>query len=143
MRGKLALFHPTLDAFGGAEVLLASQAQSLRARGYDVCIVTRAWDRRRWSEHPEGIEMRFGRARPLVDALSAWSTLGRFRREAERAARLLVDRDVVMATNFPCNAELGSLELRARRVWYCNEPNRERYVVEANPYLFARMRGGR
>lgn len=138
-RKRLAFFHPTFAVFGGAELLLASQAQHMRRMGHDVCVVTDSWDRSRWEGPLEGISLRFANARTFTDTLRELDEETRTRLRGERACRSMLDRDIVVAMNFPCNAQLGASDLAAKKVWYCNEPPREHHLVEANPRLYGHL----
>src|SRR5437762_13735750 len=89
---KLGFFHPSFASIGGAEVLVEAQARELRNRDFDVCVVTRAWEPRPWTPRFEGISVRFVPRISIVDAMRG--PIGRMRKEAERAASVLADRQV-------------------------------------------------
>jgi glycosyltransferase involved in cell wall biosynthesis len=141
MSAKIGLFHPSFAKLGGAEILLASQATSLRRRGFDVCVVSRSREPKGRSSGLDGVSVRLLRRNRLRDALSG--AVERLEREALRAAEALRDRDVVMAMNFPSSAELGAAEMTAKKVWYCNEPYRDYHWIDANPRLSTQVISGR
>jgi len=132
---RLAFFHPTLRNFGGAELLLVAQAQHMRSVGHDVCVVTDALERSRWDGLLDDLAIQLVEPRTFADILKELGPEARMRLRGERAVRSMQDRDIVVAMNFPCNAQLGSSDLAAKKVWYCNEPPREHHFVEANPRL--------
>jgi glycosyltransferase involved in cell wall biosynthesis len=131
----VALFHPAFRLLGGAEILVATQAQYLRSSGTDVRVATLAFESR-FESLLEGVTVRVAERAPWLD---------RFRSEAERMVRavprvdaLLADCRTVMAVNFPCNALLGASSTRARKLWCCTEPSRQWHLVATSPHLHAR-----
>ena len=136
---QLAIFHPKFGTLGGAEVLAAAEARALREAGIDARIVTGEVDDERWGARLEGIPVDVFRQRSL-DRLVAWTKVGRLRLHARRARPLLAKADVVIAHNYPCNAMLGALPLRALRLWQVNEPPRTLHLEATIPVLAARAR---
>jgi glycosyltransferase involved in cell wall biosynthesis len=133
---RVGFLHPKLKSVGGAESLIASQAQYLRDRGSSVCVVSGGWDAR-WPRLLDGIALRRLPAPDLRDWLT--SRTERLRRSVPRAEELLRDCDVAIAHNFPSCAVLGRATTPRLRVWYCNEPHRRLHLAEANPRLYQRV----
>ena len=128
---KLAIIHPSFLGVGGAEILALSQARCLRDLGFDVRIVTCAVDKSRWQDQFDGLS---------VDLIGAYDRLdwlgGRevwVARRTRRLSRTLAEVDVAIAHNYPMSRVLGNATTPARKVWYCNEPNREIHLIAANP----------
>jgi glycosyltransferase involved in cell wall biosynthesis len=136
---RVALFHPSFAVSGGAEILIATQASALAAKGLDLRLVTMAFDADRWASRLAGVDVRIYPKRHWMDALMPWDRIGKIRRRALMAAPHLRDRDVVLAYNFPTNDMLGFLDLPVRTIWQCNEPPRGLHMREANPILSARV----
>jgi glycosyltransferase involved in cell wall biosynthesis len=133
---RVGFLHPKLKGVGGAESLIASQAQYLRDSGSSVCVVSGGWDER-WPRALRGIALRRIPSPDLGDWLTGRVT--RLRRSVPRVAALLQDCDVAIAHNFPSCAVLGSATTPRLRVWYCNEPHRRLHLAEANPRLYERV----
>lgn len=136
---RLGIFHPAFDAVGGAELLVAAQAQFFRAQGAAPEIVTLGFDHDRWAERLSGIPVQTLQKRHWTDPLFGWSRLAKLRRRGRRASRALQPYDLVIAHNFPASAMLGAADLRGRKIWQCNEPPRGIHMREANPMLTARL----
>lgn len=136
---KLAIFHPGFGAVGGAELLAATQARYCTARGHIVKLVTLALDPVRWRDELAGVPVTVIPRRRWTDVGTAWSRVAKLERRAARAAPAFDGCDLVLAHNYPCSAMLGTLELRARTAWQCNEPRRDLHVRDANPHLTARV----
>lgn len=132
---RVGFFHPKFNRVGGAENLIVAQAQYLRERGLDVSIISRFHAPARWREHLEGLERREFRAQPIHWHDFFRSPARRLEKNIPEAAAVLSDCDLVIAHNFPCCALLGAAAIRGKRVWYCNEPHRQLYLVTANPRL--------
>lgn len=136
---RLALFHPSFDLSGGAEFLIASQAQGLRSAGHEPHLVTMGYDAARWQHRLEGIPVSVFPKRHWLDLLTPWDRVGKIKRRAQGARPFLVPHDLVLAYNFPCSDMLGWLDLPGRKVWQCNEPPRGLHMRESNPVLAARV----
>lgn len=135
---RLGVFHPAFETVGGAEILVAAEAQHYRLQGVAPEIVTLGFDPDRWAGRLEGIPVRLIQKRHWSDLLFGWGRAAKLRRRGLRAAKVLRDYDLVVAHNFPANAMLGAAPIRARKVWQCNEPPRGIHRREANPALTAR-----
>jgi glycosyltransferase involved in cell wall biosynthesis len=140
---RLGIFHPAFEAVGGAELLVAAQAQHFRAQGAGPEIVTLAFDEGRWSERLAGIPVHAVQKRHWSDPLYGLGRLAKLRRRGLRAAEALKDYDLVIAHNFPSSAMLGAAPIRGRKIWQCNEPPRSIHLREANPALTARLAASR
>ncbi|WP_243321744.1 glycosyltransferase family 4 protein [Geothrix sp. SG200] len=136
---RLGVFHPAFETVGGAELLVAAQAQHFRSQGAAPEIVTLGFDADRWGERLAGIPVRTVEKRHWTDALYGWSRMAKLRRRGLRAAAALKPYDLVIAHNFPSSAMLGAAPIRARKIWQCNEPPRGIHRREANPALVARV----
>jgi len=136
---RLGIFHPAFETVGGAELLVAAQAQHFRSQGAAPEIVTLGFDAARWGARLEGIPVHTVQKRHWTDPLHGWTRLAKLRRRGLRAARALRDYDLVIAHNFPSSAMLGAAPIRARKVWQCNEPPRGIHMREANPALTTRL----
>lgn len=142
---RLGVFHPAFETVGGAELLVAAQAQHFRSQGAAPEIITLGFDADRWGERLARIPVHTVEKRHWTDALYGWSRMAKLRRRGLRAAAALKPYDLVIAHNFPSSAMLGAAPLRARKIWQCNEPPRGIHRREANPTLVARVlaSGGR
>ncbi|HEY3269630.1 MAG TPA: glycosyltransferase family 4 protein [Geothrix sp.] len=142
---RLGVFHPAFETVGGAELLVAAQAQFFRAQGAAPEIVTMGFDEARWGSRLAGIPVHTVQKRHWSDVLYGWSRLAKLRRRGMRAAKALKGYDLVIAHNFPASAMLGAAPIHARKVWQCNEPPRGIHRRDANPVLTARVlaTGGR
>ncbi|MFT5285141.1 MAG: glycosyltransferase involved in cell wall biosynthesis [Planctomycetota bacterium] len=136
---RIVLFHPAFLEPGGAEFLCINQAQRLAARGFEVRVVTFAYDAKRWAKEFNGIELVAVRKRSWKDSVLGWNRGTKLKYRGRRAARFLQDADVIVAHNSPCNLMLGSQSLSARRIWQCNEPPRNLHRRLANPRLTERV----
>lgn len=142
---RLGVFHPAFETVGGAELLVAAQAQHFRNQGAAPEIVTLGFDEARWGERLAGIPVHTVEKRHWTDLLHGWSKLTKLRRRGLRVAKVLKSFDLVIAHNFPSSAMLGAAPIQARKIWQCNEPPRGIHRSEANPALMARVvaTGGR
>ena len=136
---RLGIFHPSFETVGGAELLVAAQAQYFRTQGIPPEIVTFGFDATRWEKNLEGAPIRLIQKRHWTDAFSGWSRLAKLRRRGRRAAGVLKDYDLVIAHNFPASAMLGAARIKARKIWQCNESPRGIHMRMANPVLTARV----
>lgn len=136
---RLVLFHPSFETIGGAELLAAEQALHLKAEGHKVRLATLAFDSDRWRERLGNLPVDVIPKRHWTDLFRAWSRMAKLKARGKRAARFLGDSDVVLAYNHPCNAMLGVVSIKGRKVWQCNEPPRGLHMREANPYLYKRV----
>jgi glycosyltransferase involved in cell wall biosynthesis len=136
---RLGIFHPAFEAVGGAELLVAAQAQHFRAQGAGPEIVTLGFDEARWSERLAGIPVRTVLKRHWSDPLYGLGRLAKLRRRGLRAAEALKPYDLVIAHNFPASAMLGAAPIQSRKIWQCNEPPRSIHMRNANPALAARL----
>jgi glycosyltransferase involved in cell wall biosynthesis len=136
---RLGIFHPSFETVGGAELLVAAQAQHFRAQGAAPEIVTLGFDEARWGARLAGIPIHTVKKRHWTDPLYGWSRLAKLRRRGIRASQALKSYDLVIAHNFPSSAMLGAAPIRARKIWQCNEPPRGIHMREANPALAARL----
>jgi glycosyltransferase involved in cell wall biosynthesis len=135
---RLGFFHPKFKGVGGAENLIAAQANYLKRQGHEICLVSHVSDLPRWQAAFGGVTLRDFEAFGWRDWYLRRVT--RLERSVPRAEQLLRDCDLIIAHNFPSCAVLGHADLPgALRAWYCNEPNRALHVVEANPFMFARL----
>lgn len=134
----LALFHPAFETVGGAEILVATQAQCLKRAGVDVLVVTLVFDQRKWKDWFEGIEVRVASPPSWLDLLR--TEVDRLKRAIPRADECLKGLDTVVACNYPTNWLLGASTTNARRrVWSCTEPARNLHLAETNRHLHARV----
>lgn len=136
---RLGIFHPAFETVGGAELLVAAQAQHYRAEGAAPEIVTLGFEHDRWGERLAGIPVHTVVKRHWSDSLFGLSRLAKLRQRGKRAARALKPYDLVIAHNFPASAMLGAARLNGRKIWQCNEPPRGIHIREANPVLTARL----
>jgi glycosyltransferase involved in cell wall biosynthesis len=132
---RIALFHPAFECLGGAEILVATQAQYLRSSGTDVRVATLAFESR-FASLLEGVPLRVAEHAPWLDRLR--SEAERLARAVPRVEALLADYETIMAVNFPCNVLLGAATTRARKLWCCTEPSRYWHLVATSPYLHLR-----
>ena len=133
----LAIFHPAFYTVGGAEILVAYYARSLKKSGLDVTVVTLSFAPR-LAPWLDGVPPRVVPKPPWTDLFR--THLGKLRRTAARAERCLRGFDTVLAFNFPANLMLGASSIASRRAWYCTEPPRHWHVVETNPRLYGRVK---
>lgn len=136
---RLGIFHPSFETVGGAELLVAAQARYFGTQGISPELVTFGFDAVRWEELLEGVPVRLVQKRQWTDVLSGWSRMAKLIRRGRRAARVLKDFDVVIAHNFPASAMVGAAQIKARKIWQCNEPPRGIHMRMANPVLTARV----
>ncbi|MDP1832478.1 MAG: glycosyltransferase family 4 protein [Geothrix sp.] len=137
---RIALFHPSFAVSGGAEFLIASQAQALQADGHDLRLVTGGFDAGRWEALLAGIPVAtFQKTRHLMDLVMPWDRVGKVKRRSQAALTHLADREIVLAYNYPSSNMLGYLDPPCRKLWQCNEPPRGIHLREANPVLSARV----
>jgi len=136
---RLGIFHPSFETIGGAELQAATQAAFFRAHGFDTMVVTFAFDPVRWRPYLGDVPVRCVPYRHWSDVFTGWSRVGKLRRRGRRAHHYLDDCDVVVAHNHPCSAMLGASELRARKLWYCEEPPRSLQLRGCSPTLVARV----
>jgi glycosyltransferase involved in cell wall biosynthesis len=134
---RLGMFHPAFGEIRGAELLIAAQAQHFRTLGAAPELVTFTCDEARWRPYLDGVGVRVVPKRHWSDLFLGLTPLGKLQRRGARAAKALVDFDLVIAHNFPASAMLGAAPIRGRKVWQCNEPPRSLHPREANPYLTA------
>jgi glycosyltransferase involved in cell wall biosynthesis len=133
---NVAILHPAFSTFGGAEVVALNQARCLRDHGFSVRVITSKIDGDGWSEKLRGFR---------IDALAgaAWPLrLNRHAsilRQAQELSAVLADADVAIAHNYPMSQALALANTRARKIWYCNEPNRQLHLDTANPTIAARV----
>ncbi|HJW08690.1 MAG TPA: glycosyltransferase family 4 protein [Holophagaceae bacterium] len=134
---RLAMFHPAFRTVGGADLLAARQARVLAA---DMAVeaVCFEWDEARWRELLAGVPVRVVAKRKASDLLFGLGALGKVRVRGARAERELRDFTHVLAHNHPASAMLGHMDLPGARLWYCHEPRRRLYPLEANPAMAAR-----
>jgi glycosyltransferase involved in cell wall biosynthesis len=133
----VAIFHPAFHAVGGAEILVASYARSLRKLGLDVRVVTLSIDAPRWKTWLEDVPVQVVPKPRWTDSLA--SRVTQLERTAVRAETCLRDFHTVLAFNFPTNALLGATSISSRRFWYCTEPSRHLHMVQTNPRLYERV----
>ena len=133
----VALFHPAFETVGGAEILVATQAELLRRANVDVCIATFAVDRDRWRDRLADVPVRLAPPAPWFDRISG--PLARLRRAVPRSEACLAGVETVLACNYPTNILLGACSIPARRVWCCTEPSREYHLTATNPRLHERV----
>jgi len=137
---RIALFHPSFAVSGGAEFLIAAQAKALKADGHDLRLVTGGYDAQRWNTLLAGIPVAtFRKTRHLMDLVMPWDRVGKVQRRSAAALPHLLDRETVLAYNYPSSNMLGYLDLACRKLWQCNEPPRGIHLKEANPVLAARV----
>jgi glycosyltransferase involved in cell wall biosynthesis len=136
---RAAFFHPQFKGVGGAEVLIAAQAQFFVQHGHDVRLISHIQDRARWERAFAGVTL----AAFQTDLPSQWylPRALRIERALPRVLQHLQGCDAVLAHNFPSCALLGMADLppTTTRAWYCNEPNRQLHLVESTPFLHARV----
>ncbi|NTW86988.1 MAG: glycosyltransferase family 4 protein [Holophagaceae bacterium] len=136
---RLGIFHPAFEAVGGAEILVASQAEILRDEGLAPELVTLAYNPERWAARLLGLPIHLVEKRHWSDLLFGWGRVGKLSQRGKRAADALASFDQVLAHNWPTSAMLGKAPIRARKLWQCNEPPRGIHRREANPTLTARV----
>jgi glycosyltransferase involved in cell wall biosynthesis len=136
---RIGFVHPKFKGVGGAENLIAAQASYLRRQGYEISLVSRVYDAQRWHGALADVALHDFHENTWFDWLLPRAT--RLERAVPRLERLVRDCDLVIAHNFPSCALLGRAQLpNVPRAWYCNEPNRALHLIDANPYLHARLR---
>lgn len=136
---RIALFHHSLAVRGGAEILCATQARHLFSRGLDVSVVTFGFDQTYWGEEFAGIDVRVVRKKSWTDGVFNWDRRSKVLAQGRRARAALMEADLVVAHNAPCNLMLGALDLPGQKIWQCNEPPRNLHRQLANPYLSVRV----
>lgn len=136
---QVAIFQPSFEGVGGAEILAAMQAAYFQRQGLDVKLVTLAFDAARWRDRLHGLPVACVSKRQWTDLFVAWTRLAKLRRRAQRAAAHLRGSDIVVAHNYPCSTMLAVADIDARKVWQCNEPPRNLHMREANPIMTARV----
>jgi len=134
----IGLFHPAFRGIGGAEILVATWAQYMKRVGVDVRVVTMDLDERRWRSWFEGIPLTVTASGSWLDLLS--SNRRKLERAVPRIEASLSDCSAVLASNFPANALLGASNIKAKRVWFCNEPSRKFHLVATSPRLHEQVR---
>jgi len=136
---RIVLFHPAFLKPGGAELLCAYQARRLTDLGFDVRTVTFDYDIETWAAEHAGHKVTAIPKRTWSDVRFGIGRLGKLKARAQRAQQHLLESDLVLAHNSPCNWMLGAADIPARRVWQCNEPLRTLHLRLANPRLAARV----
>ena len=134
---RIVIFHSQFSAVGGAEILLATQARWLAARGHDVRLATFRIDAGYADRHLEGLSVtELGYPKGVVRTESLRPA--HVPELVARASRGIGQADVVMAYNFPCAPVTAMAVKDSRRVWYACEPFRALYQLEGNPAGAAR-----
>ncbi len=128
---RVTIFHSHFTSFGGAEVLLATQARWLAAAGHTVRIVALRADTAACATQLQGLRVEEIGLPKGVKKMESLTT-AMMPELIDRARPFLRDADVIMAYNYPC-APLTAATADARRVWYACEPYRSLYVREGNP----------
>lgn len=108
---------------------------AFQARGWEIELVTGAFDAGRWGASFQGVGIRTYPKRNFRQLLPPWDAVTKARRRAQLARPLLEGHDLVIAHNHPSNAMLGCLRISSRTAWYCHEPPRGIHLLEANPRL--------
>ncbi|HYQ01106.1 MAG TPA: glycosyltransferase family 4 protein [Polyangiaceae bacterium] len=129
----IGLFHPAFRGIGGAEVLVASWARHMKEVGVDARVVTLDFDEQRWRSSFSDIPLSVTARPSWLDWFSGQRR--KFERAVPRIEAALSDCSAVLASNFPTNAMLGAANVRAKRVWYCHEPQRDYHFVATRPRL--------
>lgn len=140
-RVKLGILHPSFAGTGGSEVLAAAQAAWLAGQGHEVALATLGWNAARWAEELAAVELRLLPKRAFGDAF-AFGKLGKIRRRGARLRQTLEGCDTILAHTFPAELVTGEGASKARKVWYCHEPQRSLHMAAANPNLWAKVSGG-
>lgn len=142
---RVAVFHSGFKGFGGAEVLAAAQARSLREQGEEVGIFTFAHDPHLWDQALGHAPVKVLPKREWTDALSFWHPTFKLHRRGLKAADAFraFGADLVLAHNQPCPALLGWADLEVRKVWYCHEPHRSLFPQVLNRGLLGEVAAGR
>jgi glycosyltransferase involved in cell wall biosynthesis len=138
---RVGIFHPSFVTVGGAELQAAAHATFLHAHGVETIVATFALDQRRQALFG-AVPVRCVTYRHWSDVAVAWSRLRKLQRRGRRAGRSLKDCDVVVAHNHPCSTMLGVSNIRAHKIWYCEEPPRGLQLRGSNPTLVARVESG-
>lgn len=133
----VALFHPAFETVGGAEILVATQANLLRRANVDAYVATFKLDRERWRAWLEDVPVRLAPPAPWIDRILG--PLARLRRAVPRSEACLAGAHTVVAWNYPTNILLGACSVDARRIWCCTEPSRDYHLVATNPRLHERV----
>lgn len=137
---RVAFIHPHFKGVGGAEVLIAAQAQYLRTHGHEVELVSDIRDPARWRAAFAGVSQHNFQTYLASDWFLPRAT--RIARALPRLLEQLRGCDAVLAHNFPSCALLGMAvpDLpQTTSAWYCNEPNRQLHLIESTPFLHARV----
>jgi glycosyltransferase involved in cell wall biosynthesis len=132
---RLAILHPSFEAFGGAEALVCEQARELAGLGHEVTLVSFALGRLR-DEGVPGVKSAEIR-RPLR---SAAAELGAFEgwTGVDRAVnRALAGAERIIAQHPPASSFAVRAGFAARTIYYCNEPTRAFHRRAVSPALDA------
>lgn len=132
---RIVLFHPSFDAVGGAEVLVAQHGACFRDAGYDVRLLTFSFNAARWASRLSGIRVDVVKSCPWIDPFAMYSDQKKLELQVQRASKKLANADRAIAYNYPCNAILGNSVTPATKFWHCNEPPRTLHLRAANPTL--------
>jgi glycosyltransferase involved in cell wall biosynthesis len=130
---RVAIVHPSFVGVGGAEILALSQARCLRDLGFDVRVVTCVLDEQSWRDQLDGLPVDVLGTKDWIDKLGGngvWLA-----RRSRRLAEALSNVDVAIAHNYPMSRMLASIQSTAKKIWYCNEPNREIHLIASHPVL--------
>jgi glycosyltransferase involved in cell wall biosynthesis len=94
----------------------------------------------RWEDQFDGLRVELIGAYDRLDWLGGREVW--LARRARRLSQALAGVDVAIAHNYPMSRVLGTASTSARKIWYCNEPNREIHLIAANPTLAACVESG-
>ncbi len=132
---RLAILHPSFEAFGGAEALVRDQARELAALGHDVTVVSFALGRLR----REGVagaaiaELR----RPLRRAGAELAVFEGFTGVDGSVKRALAGAERIIAHHPPASSFAVRAGFAERTIFYCHEPTRAFHRRTVSPALDA------
>lgn len=141
---RIAVFHSGFRGFGPADLALV-QAGMLKEQGQEVGVFTFARDTSQLEGALGESPVVSLRAREWRDALSFWHPTFKLHRRGKKAAEAFhaFEADLVLAYSHPSPALLGWSNFRGRKVWYCQEPQRNLFPQIVNRRLLAEIEAGR
>jgi glycosyltransferase involved in cell wall biosynthesis len=132
---RLAILHPSFEAFGGAEALVCAQARELAALGHEVTLMSFALGRLR-EQGVAGAKIAEIR-RPLRSAAAGLSVLEGLTGADNAVKRALAGADRVIAHHSPASSFAVRAGFAERTIFYCHEPTRAFHRRAASPALDA------
>lgn len=136
---QFGVFHPTFKTVGGAEKLIFAQLQYFFEHGLRPELVTFEFPVEKWPGIAGQLAIRVVQKYNWLDFLFGLGYASKYVRRGCRASKILEKYDVVMAHNFPASPMLGNSQIKALKVWYCNEARRSIHLRKTNPCIMSHL----